>query len=605
MNKKVIIGVALSCLLLATIGFTYAFFTATVNGNENAKNQVVETGTLSLVYKDGQELKLDSAIPGSSVTKTFTVTNTGNLIADYSINLSELINTIENDELVVEGTCLSYENYDNEDKSIKDVCLDIENQVVPMSSVVGSSTIKDSISIKPGITHEYKITITFIETGDSQNYNQGKQFSSKVQINESVESNRLVDRIFRDNTIYADNVASEYVTSSTGINFSAISSDTNGKGLYSLSDKTLSEGGKDVYYFRGAVENNYVIFGEYNTDKIKYYNLSTQIDYETENECINADSAEICNKYVYHKTGDKMCWRIVRTNEDGSVKLRYGGTTDENGYCPKTGSDVRIGISAFNTNTNDNAYIGYMYGDFEENSASYEEAHENINESDIKTIIDEWYRDNISNTKYNSLIVNSIYCNDRSVISQEDMPNITSSSTQVANTGKGYGTYNTFYGSTKRFIKPTTDHPSGSWIMNDVVTPTFKCLQNNDKFTLSVSNGGESGYGNGKLTYPIGLLTADEIFFAGGNIQRMSNESENKDYYLFTSRWYWTMTPLRYILEFSYPYVLHLGGGTGTVSFNRVSYQNGGVLPAISLTPNANVSTGTGTYSDPYVIYVN
>ena len=65
-----------------------------------------------MVYKDGPELKLDSAIPGSSVTKTFTVTNTGNLISDYSISLSELINTIENDELIVEGTCLSYEKYE-------------------------------------------------------------------------------------------------------------------------------------------------------------------------------------------------------------------------------------------------------------------------------------------------------------------------------------------------------------------------------------------------------------------------------------------------------------------------------------------------------------
>ena len=165
MSKKVIIGIALSFLLLSAIGFTYAFFTATVNGNEDAKDQVVETGTLSLVYKDGQEISLNNAYPGDSINKTFTVTNTGTLIADYSINLSELINTIENDELVIEGACLSYEKYDS-DKSIKDVCMDIDNQIVPMSDTATNATIKNNISIKPGITHEYTLKMTFIETND-------------------------------------------------------------------------------------------------------------------------------------------------------------------------------------------------------------------------------------------------------------------------------------------------------------------------------------------------------------------------------------------------------------------------------------------------------
>ena len=48
MNKKIIIEIALSFLLLATIGFTYAYFSGGVLGNEEAENQIVETGTLSL-----------------------------------------------------------------------------------------------------------------------------------------------------------------------------------------------------------------------------------------------------------------------------------------------------------------------------------------------------------------------------------------------------------------------------------------------------------------------------------------------------------------------------------------------------------------------------
>ena len=92
----------------------------------------------------------------------------------------------------------------------------------------------------------------------------------------------LTDVILRDNTAYADNVSSPCVTSPTGINFANISSDTNGKGLYYTTDTSKTENGTRVYYYRGAVENNYVIFA---------------------------------NK----------CWKIIRTNEDGSVKLFYWG----------------------------------------------------------------------------------------------------------------------------------------------------------------------------------------------------------------------------------------------------------------------------------------
>ena len=139
MNKKVLVAIGIALLLLATIGFTYAFFTATIEGE--GTDTIVEAGTLSLVYKDGQEITLNQAVPGNSVTKTFTVTNTGTLIADYSIKLSELINSIENNELVFEGTCQSYENYET-NKTIKDICADIES-----TSIIESSNAGDMLSL--------------------------------------------------------------------------------------------------------------------------------------------------------------------------------------------------------------------------------------------------------------------------------------------------------------------------------------------------------------------------------------------------------------------------------------------------------------------------
>ena len=616
MNKKVIIGVVLSFLLLATIGFTYAFFIATVNGNENAKDQVVETGTLSLVYKDGPELKLDSAIPGSSVTKTFTVTNTGTLDATYTINLTKLINTITNEELVLEASCQSYKDYVdiNNKGTLSGTCDVIEETPIIESEIETTSTVKEGISILPEITHEYTLKITFIETGDSQNYNQGKTFSALININESLENNSLYSRILRDNTAYADNVPSPNVASETGINFTTISSESNGKGLYYTTDPNITEDGKRVYYYRGAVENNYVVFGEYNTDKIRHYNSSTSLDYETNEACIAADSTGTCSEYVYHKTGDKMCWRIVRTNEDGSIKLRYGGATDENGHCPQTGSDVKIGISAYNINNDvqyyDNAYVGYMYGETgltSNDENPYERTHTNINNSTVKAVIDNWYKDNIANTNYHSIVANTIYCNDRSVVSPNDMPTLTVTTTTYINSGKGFGAgkdNTTFYRAMKSYINSISSS-NNNLIANSKHEPTLRCLNNNDKFTLSVTSEGTDEYGNNDLIYPTGLLTVDEVVLAGGSVGQAESHSLNKDYYLYNHTAYWTMTPM-FFTGF-YVYISIVGGVLNDNSVNLVGANapSCAVLPAISLIPDANVSTGTGTYNDPYIIDTN
>ena len=51
-DKKILIGTALVLLLLLTTGLSYAYFNTTVKGNDNAKDVVVEAGTLKLTYTD-------------------------------------------------------------------------------------------------------------------------------------------------------------------------------------------------------------------------------------------------------------------------------------------------------------------------------------------------------------------------------------------------------------------------------------------------------------------------------------------------------------------------------------------------------------------------
>ena len=93
-NKTLILSI-LGTLLFASIAIagSYAYFVANVTGNKDTNNVVITNGVMSLEYKDGDEITLDNAIPGSSVTKTFTVKNTGNVATNYTIYFSELVNS--------------------------------------------------------------------------------------------------------------------------------------------------------------------------------------------------------------------------------------------------------------------------------------------------------------------------------------------------------------------------------------------------------------------------------------------------------------------------------------------------------------------------------
>ena len=160
-------------------------------------------------------------------------------------------------------------------------------------------------------------------------------------------------------------------------------------------------------------------------------------------------------------------WRIIRINGDGTIRLIYQGTSAD-----ATGSNANALSSAWSSSINDNAYIGYMYGN--PGSSTYEETHANINDSTIKTSIDNWYQNNLIN--YEEYIADSGFCGDRELSS-----------------GTGIGSSQTTYLSNTRLSN---------------YEPTFKCSNENDLYTLANATNG-----NKALTYPIGLITADEIAY--------------------------------------------------------------------------------------------
>ena len=277
----------------------------------------------------------------------------------------------------------------------------------------------------------------------------------------------------------------------------------------------------DSYYYRGNVTNNYVLFAD---------------------------------KY----------WRIVRINGDGTVRVIYDGTSAHaNG---ESSEDRQIGKSAFNSSSNDNAYVGYMYG--ATGASTYAAAHANTNDSTIKTYIDNWYKTNILGTANEQYLADNVFCNDRSI----------STYTSSSNTKLGYGTNSTYYRWVSGPWNPT-DYGNGKMMLT--------CSQQNDAFTVS-----DTTNGNGALTYPVGLLSMDEIALAGGW------NASNSVYYLYSGKvWLASSSDIFNDAGALVRCVYSNGKADGDCIVSNAF----GVRPVFNLKADT-LAQGSGTASDPYRI---
>ena len=368
--------------------------------------------------------------------------------------------------------------------------------------------------------------------------------------------------------------------------------------------KTTTEGGKVVFYLTGEPES--ITGGEYtlSSNKLIVNNIisninlnitmsktlydqllidnstiKTRTDFDTTFTETNTGTlykatesiAGNTPKDVYYFAGDAknnwvkfggFYWRIIRTNYDGSIRLLYSGTSHNT-------TEGYIGKSAFNSTFKDPMYVGYMYG----TSGSLDSNRTNTNNSTIKTYIDNWYNNNLSSySKYIS--TEAVYCNDRELAQ-----------------GSTYKTGNT-----------TFDYaPRGRLDTNK--TPAYNCTNIKDAFSGSNSEA--------KLTYPIGLMTADEVAYAGG--KAFTNlPSPYAWYYLNSSgesitgsTLWWTLSPTWYMGGNSSVWKVYGSSNSGKNpgSLDIIIVGNPlGVRPAISLKSCTLYSTGDGSVSDPYTI---
>ncbi len=306
------------------------------------------------------------------------------------------------------------------------------------------------------------------------------------------------------------------------------------------------------YYFRGAVKNNYV---------------------------------EFANK----------CWRIVRIIGDGSVKLvlHNDNTAGAANPCSSANNSTNAAFarysgttytSAFNEKVNDNAYVGFMYG--QAGASDYASTHANTNKSTILTNLEKWYTNNLAT--YESKLADTIWCNDKSTFT-------TYTSGSTYGTGLGYGTNQTGYGAYNRIYG---GNPAS------YASPSLICPNDNNGGKLSKFTVSDTTNGNGNLTYKIGLLTADELAFAGfkdgyNNCSTYLQENTGKN-------WWWSLSP-DFFKGSAYTWYINSGSlqthttNSGYLFYFNVGKNNGCIRPSISLKSTTNV-TGEGTSENPYKV---
>ena len=362
--------------------------------------------------------------------------------------------------------------------------------------------------------------------------------------------------------VTADTYANSY-SSLVGKYFVSSSASSNGSSTAGTMKTTTNL--SSVYYVVSATSSSYTykqITSNKNTTEALL--ASTEDDYGTSYYFRGA----VKNNYVQFAN---KCWRIVRINGDGSVKLvlHNDNTSNASSPCASSNNSTTAAFarysgssytSVFNSNYNDNAYIGFMYG--ATGASDYASTHANTNKSDILKNLETWYTNNL--TSYESKLADTIWCNDKSTVSG----------------GLGYGTNATDYGAYNRLASTKQ--------------PTLKCPNDNNGGKLSKFTVDDTINGNGDLTYKIGLLTADEIAFAGSiayTYNRSTYLQENTG-----TTWWWSLSPSRFIGSNAYVWDVH-SGYLGSSYVGR----GDGLRPVISLISSTNV-TGDGTSENPYVV---
>ena len=607
MNKKLYIPLFIISIIFLSIGGTFAYLTTSATATNITQ---IKSGNLTMTISGGGNQSVsftpskctDENTIKRTITAKTTNTSGGKVSFSIGLNITELSDTYKKNTIryaltTNASSCnvgiVAGGNF--KDKTVGEDIWLVKNDYdkITKSGNTYTKTYYLYIWLDESETEYFDGSISVKLKGTSSN-------NPNLPISDNYDDGNGTNTLFYKIKSSADKY--------TRIDFSKQSSEDGTKGIYTT---TNTDNGVPVYYYRGAVDNNHVIFANF-------------------------------------------CWRIVRTTETGGVKLIYDGVPS-NGECNNTGEATTIGNIEFNTRYASPAYVGYMYNIAYEadvkdittlsgsvvfgNDVTYDsstgkytlidtytltepsnwsteystiaskyhytcfnsstscqkvnyihiiysknkyayyftltdgkkpidllnemfEGDINVKESNVKIKIDEWYKANMIN--YTSKLEDIAFCSDRTY----DIGYNTSG------WNKDYSNYNTwlYFGSATRL---------------EDKKPSLVCPRQIDKFTVSADNG------NGDLTYSVGMITVEEVTFAGGVVWKT-----NTSYYLYNGINNRLFSPS----DFYNIYALHFHLlSPGDIDTTNVLNQYG-VRPVLSLKQGIVLSSGTGTATDPFIV---
>ena len=517
-KKKRTILYGLLVTVLVLIGVTYAYYRIT---KTQTNSNVIGTRTCldTTLTEETSEIVLSDAFPISDEDGlkqspfTFTLTNNCDSYVKVTIALVSEYRTSTN-------TAYLKDNY-------------VKSNLSTKGTNDGSSVILSTLSLEEVDTN----TEGYILKTTGLKNKEAKSFDLRLWLDSETTNEQGLNKTWKGKIVVSV-VAAEYVPtfSETILANNEVKTPitTPGATISTASEALLASAEDDngtSYYFRGAVTNNYV---------------------------------EFANK----------CWRIVRVGGDGSVKLilHNDNPTGVANPCDPANNSASAAFarysgeiykSVFNTNYNDNAYVGFMYG--AAGATDYASTHANTNKSTILNNLEAWYTNNL--TTYEKVIADTVWCNDKT-----NVTDTTYDPWGYDPNGLGSGTNVTIYGATRRLVSI-----SGS---AGGTGPSLKC------------NGELS-----KINSKVGLITADELAYAGYAYRNYNTTTYLKENATDTS--WWSLSPFDF--GFGAAGVWDVGGADGDFGVNYGVGSPLGLRPSISLKPFTNV-TGNGTSEKPYVV---
>ena len=496
-KKYYVLIFILIMIIVVSISASYAIFSNTKE--EHGKLNIV-AGTLDYKienkYVENDQIMVNA---NDKITTTLKITSLNTISSKYELyyqienNIKDVkIGYASNTKDNVKGTIEA-----NETKEIKIIIQNNSNQNVKVTFKVHGGL----VNLEYDDIKEYGLALKKIKSGDvilawtyvgnkvkpshfpnkSDGYEvesvqcNGKEakfdnYNWSLSLPDTNEEEITCEFVFRDTQTLANKILSSNTLITDTPTLTTSSNNASDKsGLYK---STATNTGKPTYYFRGNVENNYISFAGFT-------------------------------------------WRIVRVNEDGTIRIVMQDGINSNANI------------AFNSNYNNYTYMYYT-------------------NSQAKTQLESWYQTNIGSKKdlASSVASGAYYCE------------------------QAKAKYSSSFTSGNANMTPYTSY-----------IPDFKCIAD--------------GNGKGVVNANVGLLSYDEVIYAGGYFNQ-----NNSNYYLYNSTYFWTMSPAGFSGSYSDVWIVDT---TGNI-YNNAVINTRRLRPVLILNADTQTSSGDGTKENPFTI---